>query len=143
MKQFDGIIALDAMGGDFGADYYGAAWPNNYQEITPLCDAVMVDIKAFANLDGENWDNANKYLPNATVNGRQNSGDHDAENPLTRSYVDVKGEYGNYTDPYLIERQVSNPEKFTATGNQNKFYQSVVEAVSAEAPLPFTSSLKE
>lgn len=134
--------ACPAMGGDFGADYYGAAWPNNYQEITPLCDAVMVDIKAYANLDGENWDNPGKYLPNATVNNQQNSADHDTDgDPLTRGYVDIKGEYGNYTDPYLVERAMPNPEKFTATGSQNKRYQSVQEAVSAEAPLTFHSSL--
>lgn len=132
--------ACPAMGGDYGAGYYGAAWPNNYQEITPLCDAVMLDIKAFANLDGAAWNNASKYLPNATINGAENSGDQDGDgNPLTRGYVDNPGVYGAYTDSYLDG--VNNPEQFTATGTQSKTYQSSQDAVSAKESLPFTPSL--
>ncbi|MFT5722828.1 MAG: hypothetical protein ACI9W6_003164 [Motiliproteus sp.] len=132
--------ACPAMGGDNGAGYYGAAWPNNYQEITPLCDAVMLDVKAYANLDGADWNNEGKYLPNATINGAENSGDHDGDgNPLTRGYVDKPGEYGAYTDPYL--NGVNNPEQFRATGTQNKTYQSSQDAVSAKEPLPFTPGL--
>jgi len=132
--------ACPAMGGDYGASHYGAAWPNNYQEISPLCDAVMLDIKAFANLDGEDWNNAGKYLPNATVDGQQNSGDHDSDgNALTRSYVDNAGKYGVYTDEYLLERNAKNPEAFTATGTQSKTYQTSQDAVSAKESLPFAS----
>lgn len=134
--------ACPAMGGDYGADYYGAAWPNNYQEITPLCDAVMLDIKAFANLDGEDWNNSGKYLPNATIDGQENTGDRDGDgNPLTRGYFDVPGGYGAYTDPYLIDRGIPNPEQFTGTGTQNKTYQSSQDAVSYEESLPFNSGL--
>lgn len=132
--------ACPAMGGDYGADYYGAAWPNNYQEITPLCDAVMVDIKGYANLDGAAWNTVGKYLPNATINGAENSGDRDADgNPLTRGYIDDPGVYGAYTDSYLDG--VKNPEQFTGTGTQSKTYQSAQDAVSAKEPLPFEPSL--
>ncbi len=134
--------ACPAMGGDYGAAYYGAAWPNNYQEITPLCDAVMVDIKAFINLDGADWNDTGKYLANATVDGQQNVGDHDSDgNPQTRGYVDVPGQYGAYTDPYLLNKGTRNPEAFTATGTQSKYYVESQEAVSAKESLPFTPGL--
>jgi len=157
--------ACPAMGGDYGASYYGASWPNTYQEVTPLCDAVMLDIKAYANLDdGEanatsdsnsNWNSAAKYLPNATIDdgsGGQiaNSGDRDGDSsPLTRGYIDTPRvaddgtllDYGTYTDSYLTDRGISNPEAFTATGTQNKTYQTAQPAVTAEESKPFTSSL--
>lgn len=134
--------ACPAVGGDFGADYYGAAWPNNYQEITPLCDAVMVDIKFWANLDGEAWNTKGKYLANATIEGAQNSGDHDNDgNPLTRGHTDVPGVYGAYVDPYLVDNGVENLEQFTATGTQSKTYETSQDAVSAEESLPFDPSL--
>ena len=134
--------ACPAVGGDFGADYYGAAWPNNYQEVTPLCDAVMVDIKFYANLDGEDWDQKGKYLANATINGAQNSGDQDGDgDPLTRGYTDVPGTYGAFTDTYLTDRNIPNPEQYDATGTANKVYESAQDAVSAEDSLPFVPSL--
>jgi len=132
--------ACPAMGGDYGASYYGAAWPNNYQEVTPLCDAVMLDIKAYANLDGATWNDPGKYLANATVDGQQNAGDHDGDgDAASRGYVDNAGEYGTFTDSYLDGE--TNPEAFTATGTQSKTFVEVQEAVSAEEPLPFEPSL--
>lgn len=134
--------ACPAMGGDFGAGYYGAAWPNNYQEITPLCDAVMVDIKFWANLDGESWDSKTKYLPNATIDGQQNTGDQDNDgNPLTRGYTDIPGVYGAYTDTYLTDKGINNPEQFTGTGTQDKAFESSQDAVGYEESLPFTPSV--
>lgn len=132
--------ACPAMGGDYGASYYGAAWPTNYQEVTPLCDAVMLDIKAYANLDGDDWTNTAKYLPNATVGGAQNLGDHDVDgDPTTRGYADVPGIYGAYTDPYLNGE--TNPESFVADGTQNKTFPEPQEAVSFEDAAPFEPSL--
>jgi len=134
--------ACPAVGGDFGADYYGGSWPNTYQEITPLCDAVMTDIKFYANLDGQDWDQKGKYLANATVGGSQNTGDLDADaNALTRGHTDVPGVYGAFADPYLTDNGITNPEQFTATGTQSKTYKTSQEAVSAESSLPFTPSL--
>ena len=53
--SYDGGGACPMRGGDY-ADYPktsgGAGWPTNYEEVTPLCDAVLLDIKLTANLDG-------------------------------------------------------------------------------------------
>jgi len=142
--------ACPAMGGDYGAKHYGAAWPNNYQEVTPLCDAVMVDIKASANLDDVAWTDPGKYLANATVDGKQNAGDHDNHDPQTREYVDNAGNYGTFTDPYLATHNVhtgaddegsDNPEAFMATGTQTKTFVEVQEAVSANESGTLESSL--
>jgi len=65
---FGGGGACPLKGGDW-SNYpktTGAAgWPTNYEEITPLCDGVLVDIKFFANLDGKDWNDPNKYLANS------------------------------------------------------------------------------
>jgi len=39
--------------------------PANYEEVTPLCDAVLLEVKLTANLDGVNWSNPSKYSENA------------------------------------------------------------------------------
>jgi len=137
--------ACPAMGGDYGAKHYGAAWPNNYQEVTPLCDAVMVDIKATANLDGATWNDPGKYLANATVGGEQNAGDRDGDGEATiRGYLDNAGAYGTFTDPYLLGSDLEdpadddvNPEAFTAIGTQSKTFVEVQEAVTPNDSLVF------
>lgn len=123
--------ACPAVGGDFGASYYGGSWPNTYQEATPLCDAILIDIKFYANLDGADWNDKDKYLANAGTDS------------LTKDYIDVPGVYGAYVDPYLTDRGLTNPEQFTATGTQTKTYQTVRPAVSHNPPLPFTPSIPQ
>lgn len=97
---FGGGGACPLKGGDW-SNYpktTGAAgWPTNYEEITPLCDGVLVDIKFFANLDGQSWDNPNKYLANAGL----------GEKEVT--YTLQPGEYGTYTDPYHTNKGETNP----------------------------------
>lgn len=75
----------------------GSGWPTQYEEVTPLCDGVLVDIKFSANLDGARWNRESKYLANAGV-GRK------------RVTYNVKpGRYGRFTDPYHTSRGVENP----------------------------------
>ena len=97
---FGGGGACPLKGGDW-SNYpktTGAAgWPTNYEEITPLCDGVLVDIKFFANLDGQDWSSPTKYLANAG---------HGAQEV---TYTLEPGEYGVYTDPYLKEKGEENP----------------------------------
>ena len=97
---FGGGGACPLKGGDW-SNYpktTGAAgWPTNYEEITPLCDGVLVDIKFFANLDGQSWDDPHKYLANAG-HGEQEV-----------TYTLQPGEYGVYTDPYNVEKGEKNP----------------------------------
>lgn len=87
-------------GGDWGRypqDNSGAMWPTNYEEVTPYCDAVVIDIKFSANLDGKTWNDSNKYLANAGVGSK------------TVTYKFRPGTYGVFQDPYLIEKGLKNP----------------------------------
>ncbi len=119
--------ACPGMGGDFGETYYGSAWPTNYQEITPLCDGIVIDIKLFANLDGVNWDNESKNLANnvGTVNGDTTTL---APGDLVKNYTTVPGNYGDYsaanTDPYLTIKGLVNHEAFTTDGTEELKFPS-------------------
>ncbi len=75
----------------------GSGWPTQYEEMTPLCDAVLVDVKFYANLDGRDWNDPNKYLANAGTGSS------------TVTYNIEPGEYGVFTDPYNVARG-TNPE---------------------------------
>lgn len=81
-----------------------AGWLTNYEGITPLCDGVLIDIKFFANLDGKDWNDPNKYLANAG---------HGTKEVV---YQVAPGEYGVFTDPSNVERGVKNPDAENLTG---------------------------
>ena len=118
---FGGGGACPLKGGDW-SNYpktTGAAgWPTNYEEITPLCDGVLVDIKFFANLDGKSWNDPNKYLANAG---------HGEEEVV---YTVEPGEYGVFTDPYNVERGVKNPDAENLTGEVKLKYPTVEPPVT-------------
>ena len=45
-------------GGDWGSypsNPGGSGFQNEYEESTPLCDAVVIDVKLWANLDAPSW----------------------------------------------------------------------------------------
>ena len=51
--------ACPSKGGDWASYPWGDAgggWPINYQEITPFCDGFAIDMKAWANLFVDTWD---------------------------------------------------------------------------------------
>jgi len=98
---YGGGGACPLKGGDWGRypDTAGASgWPTNYEEVTPLCDAILVDIKFYTNLDGRDWDSPTKNLANAGVGTTQ------------VTYIMQSGQYGVFTDPYHTERGVKNSE---------------------------------
>lgn len=98
---FGGGGACPLKGGDWGRypDVSGGAgWPTQYEEVTPLCDSVLVDIKFFTNLDGRDWNDPNKYLANAGV------GTKDV------TYKMQPGHYGVFTDSYNTSRGITNPD---------------------------------
>jgi hypothetical protein len=98
---YGGGGACPLRGGDW-ADYPntsgGSGWPTQYEEVTPLCDGVLIDIKLYANLDGRDWDDPNKNLANAGVGTD------------TVTYTLEPGMYGEFTDPYLTENGIENPD---------------------------------
>lgn len=118
---FGGGGACPLKGGDW-SNYpktTGAAgWPTNYEEITPLCDGVLVDIKFFANLDGQGWDNPHKYLANAGQGGEE------------VTYSLQPGKYGEFTDPYNKKKGVENPQAEDLGGELILKYPTVQQPVT-------------
>ena len=93
-------------GGDI-ADYPwgnpGSAWPTNYEEITPLCDGFLIDIKAWANLD-KPWNEDDMFLGNAgNTYGKQTQVMYQAH----------ANHYGVFTDPYNVGK--TNPYELDFT----------------------------
>jgi len=97
----------------------GAGWPTQYEESTPLCDGVLVDLKFFANLDGAKWNSESKYLANAGHGKRK------------VTYNVQEGLYGQFTDPYLTERGVKNPHAAPVGPKVELKYKTVRKPVTA------------
>jgi len=100
-------------GGDYGywpENPSGSGFPNQYEEATPICDAVVVDIKMYANLYKHNWASPTFQLQNAGT----------AENPQV--YIGEGNQYGDFTDDYHIKNGIMNPHKlyFTSENNPKK-----------------------
>jgi hypothetical protein len=94
--------ACPSKGGDWAAYPFGDAgggWPINYEEITPFCDGFLIDVKCWANLI-YNWDDPALALGNAGFDGE-----------TIIDYAMDGNVYGEYTDPYLINKKVENPHK--------------------------------
>jgi len=88
--------ACPQRGGDWGRYPWsnsGAGFPSNYEEITPICDAVLLDVKVWGNLWQESWNTQEYLLGNAGYPGKH-----------VVSYVGDSNVYGKYTDAYLINR---------------------------------------
>jgi hypothetical protein len=122
-NAFGGGGACPSKGGDYG-DYptpgFGAGWPTQYEEVTPLCDGVLVDIKFVANLDGGDWADSTSYLANA------------ARNSLTVQYNVKPGTYGKFTDSYNVKRGATNPDEAAIPA------QFSLTFPSKRAPVTFT-----
>jgi hypothetical protein len=101
----------------------GAGWPTQYEEVTPLCDGVLLDIKFFANLDAATWNDESKYLANAGTGKRR------------VTYNVQEGVYGRFTDPYLTEQGVENPHATHIGPKVVLKYRSVRKPVRAR-PVP-------
>ncbi len=113
--------ACPSKGGDWGRypqDNSGAMWPTNYEEVTPYCDAVVLDIKFYANLDKESWNQPDKYLANAGV-GKD-----------TVTYEMRPGQYGTFTDAYNVENGIKNPYEMKAPKTIEIKYPAVRPAVN-------------
>tara|TARA_R110002050_G_scaffold57423_1_gene128782 strand:+ start:2353 stop:3903 length:1551 start_codon:yes stop_codon:yes gene_type:complete len=121
--SFGGGGACPLKGGDWGRypdTTGGSGWPTQYEEVTPLCDSVLVDIKFFSNLDGRDWNDPTKYLANAGV------GTKDV------TYKVQPGTYGEFTDPYNTERGVKNAESQNVPAEMTVNFPAVGELVSYE-----------
>lgn len=122
---FGGGGACPFKGGDWGRypkTTGGSGWPTQYEEVTPLCDAVLVDIKFYSNLDGRDWNDANKYLGNAGV-GKSNV-----------TYTMQPGEYGVFDDPYNTKRGAMNAEAQNVPNTVTLTYPAIEPVVTYVEP---------
>ena len=95
--------ACPSKGGDlahYPSGDVGGGWPNNYEEITPMCDGILIDLKFWGNLWDE-WKDPSLNLGNSAFD---------------RNVVEFHAQanvFGEYTDPYL--KDMENPHKLTLT----------------------------
>ena len=100
--------ACPCKGGDFSHYPWGNAaggWPTNYEEITPLCDAFLIDMKFWANLWVDTWNDP--YLEAGPP-----------EKELVE-YTVFANSYGKFTDPYLVGAGKKNLQELILTKNGN------------------------
>jgi len=120
---YGGGGACPLKGGDWGRypeTTGGSGWPTQYEEVTPLCDSVLVDIKFFSNLDGRDWNDPTKYLANAGVGTKE------------VTYKIQPGTYGEFTDPYNTDRGVKNEQSQYVPNEVTLSFPTVSEPVSYE-----------
>ena len=105
--------ACPSRGGD-RSDYpwgnSGAGWPNNYEEITPLCDGFLIDVKLWSNLDVKSWTNISLGLGNAALPNAGWVVDKHQINFRVEANV-----FGKFTDPYLLDNHKENPHQLILT----------------------------
>ena len=122
---YDAGGACPLKGGDWGRypDVAGGSgWPTQYEEITPLCDAVLVDIKFYANLDGGEWSEPAKYLANAGAGSK------------TINYQVKPGRYGEFTDPYNKKRGAVNVDSMDVPSALTLTFPGVGKPVAYTQP---------
>lgn len=96
----------------------GSGWPTQYEEVTPLCDAILVDIKFYSNLDGKDWSQPTKYLANAGTGSK------------TVEYKMQPGHYGQFADAYNVGSKKSNPDEQDVPDRLALTYKTAEEPVS-------------
>lgn len=113
--------ACPMRGGDWGRypePTSGSGWPTQYEEVTPQCDAVLIDIKFYSNLDGRDWNDPAKYLANAGTGTK------------TVEYKVHPGTYGVFTDAYNVKSGYKNPEKTTVSDKFKLTYKTAEKPVA-------------
>lgn len=121
MTVYGGGGACPFKGGDYGRypdTKGGAGWPTQYEEISPLCDGVLVDVKFYRNLDDASWNNPDKYLANAATGSK------------TITYKLQGGEYGVFTEKYSTQAKLKNPERQNLPNSLSLHFPNVSKPVS-------------
>ena len=105
----------------------GSAYPTNYEEITPLCDAILMDIKLWNNLD-KPWTDPSLNLGNGGLPFQGNT---------QVTYQVQANFYGRYTDPYNVQKGAKNPHELDFT-EDNKVQENPGEDASGVPVVEFT-----
>ena len=91
-----------AKGGDI-IDYPwgnpGSGFETNYEEVIPVCDAILVDIRFWANL-GDDLDDPAVKIGNSGIGYNSSK---------IAKYVTQPNFYGRFTDPYNVKNNIVNP----------------------------------
>ena len=117
--EIDGVHHLDNGGwcpqkggvyNNYPRNPTGAGWSNQYEEVTPICDAMLIDVKLYANLDQPSW-RANEFQ-------LHNAGTRDKK----QIYTGKGNQYGKFTDPCLLSKCITDPHAlyFTEKNNPGK-----------------------
>jgi len=83
----------------------GGGFATDYEEITPICDGIVVDIKYWADLDIP-WNSDTAWIGNAGYRTEK------------VEYMAHANKYGEFEDPYLLDNGIKNPQvvDFTEDG---------------------------
>ena len=84
----------------------GAGWPTDYEEITPICDGIVLDIKLWADLE-KSWESETIGL------GNSGYGTQEVE------YSAHANRYGEFQDPWLVAQGIKNPQEVDVTEDGN------------------------
>jgi len=119
--------ACPEKGGDYARYPWGnpgSGWPTNYEEVTPVCDAFLVDIKLWANLD-KTWNDPTVSVGNSGFPGK-----------TTIDYTVDANLYGKFEDPYLQNKV--NPHMVDLTTNGQKVEHTVRKPNPVKLRMDFT-----
>ena len=83
----------------------GSGWPVNYEEVTPICDGFLVDLKFWTNLD-KDWDKESMFLGNAGIGFSESK---------SVTYYAQANHYGKFKDDYNINKGIKNPYELDLT----------------------------
>ena len=113
--------ACPGKGGDFG-DYPwgnpGSGWMTNYEEVIPLCDAILLDLRFWANL-GDDMDDPYVKIGNSGAKYNKSK---------VVEYFTQSNLYGRFTDPYNKENNIVNPYEIDFTKDHKTKYNSTETA---------------
>ena len=123
--------ACPSKGGDWASYPWGDAgggWPINYQEITPFCDGFAIDMKAWANLFVDTWDDptfgvGNSGYPGSTI----------------VDYTVHPNAYGVFTDPYLTSNKIVNEHQLILTNDSSLVHDPIEDTVVIKIRYPAAS----
>ena len=122
--------ACPSRGGDWGTYPWGSAgggWPTNYEEITPFCDGFAIDMKMWANLFVETWDNHDMGAGNAGFPGATHL-DYEVEANF----------YGKFNDPYLLAKGLVNEHQLDLT-NGTIIHEAAQAMGKVNIPIEFST----
>ena len=92
----------------------------NYEEVIPLCDAILLDLRFWANLGDDMGD---PYVKLGNSGAKYNKSE-------VVEYFTQSNLYGRFTDPYNKENDIVNPYEIDLTTNHKTKYKNSDETAT-------------